>query len=335
MRYWWYFLVVFVVLLVGCGRQRRYADIDNYATPVAVEIERFDVAVATADTSDMYRSVVQLYNDYPVFMPLFVDQILEVEPTDTVYVAELMRNFLCDSIYRDVNDYTLETFSDLDSIEGELSKSFGRLRYFYPQITIPELYLFVSGFNRQVLFTDDILALGSDMYLGADYPLYEEVTYRYMHYGMRPACVPVDMVSVVLFRNFRQPLTNPNLLDEMLYRGKMMYFLSVLFPDAAPNEIMNYTLDQWDWCDYFERRIWSTILDSKDLFATDNLTITKYVNDGPFTGPVSQDSPGRLGTWVGWRIVDSFMEHNPEVSMQELLQMTDSQKLLEMSDYRP
>lgn len=335
MRYWWYFLVVFVVLLVGCGRQRRYADIDNYATPVAVEIERFDVAVATADTSDMYRSVVQLYNDYPVFMPLFVDQILEVEPTDTVYVAELMRNFLCDSIYRDVNDYTLETFSDLDSIEGELSKAFGRLRYFYPQITIPELYLFVSGFNRQVLFTDDILALGSDMYLGADYPLYEEVTYRYMHYGMRLACVPVDMVSVVLFRNFRQPLTNPNLLDEMLYRGKMMYFLSVLFPDAAPNEIMNYTPDQWDWCDYFERRIWSTILDSKDLFATDNLTITKYVNDGPFTGPVSQDSPGRLGTWVGWRIVDSFMEHNLEVSMQDLLQMTDSQKLLEMSDYRP
>lgn len=335
MRYWWYLLVVFAVLLVGCGRQRRYADIDSYATPVAVEIERFDVAVATADTSDMYRSVVQLYNDYPVFMPLFVDQILEVEPTDTVYVAELMRNFLCDSIYRDVNDYTLETFSNLDSIEGELSKAFGRLRYFYPQITIPELYLFVSGFNRQVLFTDDILALGSDMYLGADYPLYEEVTYRYMHYGMRPACVPVDMVSVVLFRNFRQPLTNPNLLDEMLYRGKMMYFLSVLFPDAAPNEIMNYTPEQWDWCDYFERRIWSTILDSKDLFATDNLTITKYVNDGPFTGPVSQDSPGRLGTWVGWRIVDSFMEHNPEVCMQELLQMTDSQELLEMSDYRP
>lgn len=331
----WCALGILIVLLTGCGRQRRYADIDNYATPVTVGIQRFDVAVATADTSDMYQSVRRLYDGFPVFMPLFVDQILEVEPRDTGYVAELMRNFLCDSLYRTVNDYTLEVFSDLDAITDELAMAFGRLRYFYPQIAIPDLYLFVSGFNRQVLFTDDILALGSDMYLGADYPLYEEVTYRYMHYGMRPACVPVDMVSVVLFRNFRQTLANPNLLDEMLYRGKMMYLLSVLFPDTAPNEIMNYTPEQWDWCDYFERKIWSTILDSKNLFATDNLTITKYVNDGPFTGPVSQDSPGRLGTWVGWRIIDSFMEHNPEVTMQELLEMTDSQKLLEMSDYRP
>ena len=68
MRYWCCFFGVLVVFLAGCGRQRRFADID--ATPVSVKVERFDVALATADTTDMYQSVVRLYDEYPVFMLL-------------------------------------------------------------------------------------------------------------------------------------------------------------------------------------------------------------------------------------------------------------------------
>jgi uncharacterized protein YjaZ len=59
------------------------------------------------------------------------------------------------------------------------------------------------------------------------------------------------------------------------------------------------------------------------------------MNDGPFTAEVTQDSPGRLGVWVGWRIVDSYMRNNKDVTLCELMNENDAQKILEQSYYKP
>jgi hypothetical protein len=59
------------------------------------------------------------------------------------------------------------------------------------------------------------------------------------------------------------------------------------------------------------------------------------MNDAPFTAPVSQESPGRLGTWLGWQIVESYMNKNPKVSLSDLMKDSNYQKMLEESGYRP
>jgi uncharacterized protein YjaZ len=65
------------------------------------------------------------------------------------------------------------------------------------------------------------------------------------------------------------------------------------------------------------------------------MLINSYLNDGPFTAEISQESPGRLGLWVGWRIVDSYMTHNKDVTLIELMGESDAQKILEQSYYKP
>lgn len=329
--------IIGILSLTTCSKakHKRFADIDKHITPTNITIHRFDRDMVIADTTQMETAIRKLYANYPVFMPLFVDNILEVLPEDTAYIAELMTAFLSDSLYQTVNAKEQDIYADITPIEHSLAMAFARLNYFYPQIPIPDIYFFVSGFNRSILFTNSIIAIGTDMYLGNDYPLYEEVAYQYMHYGMRPQCIPIDIMSVILFRTFRQSQSNPTLLDEMLYRGRIMYLLSILFSEEKPNEIICYTPQQWEWCDHYEREIWATILDSKDLFSTSNMVISKYVNDAPFTSAISQDSPGRLGTWIGWRIIASYMANNPNISMQTLMSEQDSQKILEHSNYRP
>ena len=59
------------------------------------------------------------------------------------------------------------------------------------------------------------------------------------------------------------------------------------------------------------------------------------MNDGPFTAEITQDSPGRLGLWVGWRIVESYMRNNKGVTLHELINENDAQKILEQSFYKP
>ena len=76
-------------------------------------------------------------------------------------------------------------------------------------------------------------------------------------------------------------------------------------------------------------------MDKRDLFKTESIVLTSYLNDGPFTAEISQQSPGRLGMWVGWRIVESYMNHHPEVTIEALLADGDAQRILEQSYYKP
>ena len=79
----------------------------------------------------------------------------------------------------------------------------------------------------------------------------------------------------------------------------------------------------------------AAVIEQKHLFSSDLFLIRKYVNDAPFTAPLSQDSPGRAGAWIGWQIVRSYMERNPSVTLPELMRTNDYERLLEQSGYRP
>jgi uncharacterized protein YjaZ len=48
---------------------------------------------------------------------------------------------------------------------------------------------------------------------------------------------------------------------------------------------------------------------------------------------IDNETPGRVGTWVGWQIVRSFMNNN-DVTLQQALQM-DTMELFQKSKYKP
>lgn len=302
--------------------------------PQHVEIVRFDSALLSNGTQP---DITRLYADYPVFMPVFTEDILGIAVDDTAYLAEALPQFLADTLYgfRETNAREQALFADIQDIQRELDGAFTRLCYLYPDIDIPTVCLFVSGFNASIYFADDLIAVGADMYLGSDYEYYNRVVYDYQKQTMRKECIPADVVSAYLFRLLPYTGTKSRLLDQMLYRGKVLYLLSQLFPQLPDYEVMGYTEAQWQWCEKHERAIWHLMMDKRDLFKTESLLLTSYLNDGPFTLEVSQDSPGRLGTWMGWRIAESYMEHNPEVTLQQLMAEGDAQKILEQSFYKP
>ena len=113
-----------------------------------------------------------------------------------------------------------------------------------------------------------------------------------------------------------------------------MYVCSTLL-DEPEYEVMGYTKEQWQWCEKYEQQVWNRIMDKRDLFKTEQMLLTSYLNDGPFTAEISQEAPPRIGTWIGWRIAESYMEHHPEVSLQELIANNDAEQILRESYYKP
>ncbi len=339
-RYSW-LLVLYsgciILALTDCRHGRSYFPPDGKLPMQSVEIVRFDRALLNVNPLTTMQDIRVLYDEYPVFMPVFVEDILGIPVADTAYLAQQLPAFLTDTIYgfAQTNRREREVFADIRDLENSLNHAFSRVHFLYPEWHIPTVYLFISGFNSSLMFVDDDMAVGADMYLGSDYEFYNRVVYEYQKITMRPECIPVDVVSAFLFRNIPYTSAKSRLIDNMIYRGKVMYLLAQIFSDLPGYEVMGYTTEQWDWCLRNERAVWHLMMDKRDLFKTESLVLTSYLNDGPFTSEISQDSPGRLGTWIGWRIAESYMQHNEQVTLQQLMAEPDAELILQHSFYKP
>ncbi|VBB44254.1 conserved hypothetical protein [uncultured Paludibacter sp.] len=328
------FLLIFT--LFSCNKsEKRYKPEKSDKNCVEVKINRFDKDLIELDTKNPIQSVKKLYKKYPAFLSLYTYNILEEEDKDTAKIAQLFTQFVADTVFEKVNKKVMETFSGVSDIEKDLSDAFTYIHQYFPDIHIPQIYFFVSGFNRSVLMTDSILGVGTDFYLGADYKPYQDFTYEYLLYNMRRDMVSIDVVSAVLFRYFTFDGKQSRLIDNMLHRGKVIYLLSAFMPEKKMEDILGYSPQQMKWATQYENEIWKAIIGQKDLFSTNVKLISQYLNDAPFTTPISQESPGRLGIYIGWKIVDSYMKNNKNITLQELMKMNDYQKMLENSGYRP
>lgn len=327
-------LLFIVVCCFSCQKQSRFT-IDTNKNAVNVRIARVDKDIIGLEPSDMYAEVSRLYKTYPEFMEIFVTQIMGADRSDTTAVVALFSDFLADSTFSDVNAKTLEVFDNIADIEKSVSVAFTYLKHYFPQLPLPQVYFYVSGFNQAIVLENDYVGVGVDLYLGSDYPDYQNFAYQYMTQNMTRQHVAADLVSAYVFKTFRNESNESRLIDHMLYRGKLMYLLSVVMPNEKPEILMGYSKEQWNWSVKHEKEIWSTMIDQKDLFSTDFHLIRKYVNDAPFTTPISQESPGRLATWIGWRIVESYMNRNVDVSLVDLVNEHNYLKILESSGYKP
>lgn len=328
------FLMSLVVFMGGCTKKNRFA-IDDNVEHIGVEIQRFDKDLISIDTADVKQGVDRLYALYPEFFPLYIENILELDARDTTDVVSMIRQFVTDTSYFSVNKRVLERFDNVKDIESHISTAYTYMRHYFREIPTPDVYFFVSGYNLSIMIDDKVSAMGTDLYLGPDYDYYYELTYEYVARNMNRDNLAPDMISAMLFRHFPMDTDNDRLIDHMLHRGKVMYLLSVFMPKVKEEYLMGYTKEQVEWCHRYEKEIWGSIIDKKHLFSTDGFLIRKYMNEAPFTSPVSQDSPGRLGTWVGMRIVESYMDRNTDVSLRDLMETSDYEKILRDSGYRP
>ena len=331
------YIILCAVGLTACQHGRQYFPKESTMETQYVDIERFDNALMNLHDSTVAQDIRVLYDEFPAFMPVWVEDIVGIAPTDTAYLEQVLPQFLHDTLYgfQQTNAREQEVFADISDIQRSINQAFTRIHYLYPNWEIPTLYFFISGFNVSIFFHDEWVGVGTDMYLGSDYEYYNRVVYDYQKQTMRPECIPVDVVSAFLFRTLPYTATKSRLLDQMIYRGKIMYLTAQIFDELPGYEVMGYTKEQWDWCVRNERAIWHLVMDKRDLFKTEHMILTSYLNDGPFTAEIAQESPGRVGIWLGWRIAESYMEHNENVSLQELMAEPDAQKILEESYYKP
>lgn len=325
--------LLLVVFLNGCQNKGKF-HLATFENPVEVKINRFDLDFIALDTSNLAEGLQALELKYPTFYPLFLSDILMMQPNDTLANTSLIMGFLKDTIFIKVHQDVKSTFESNGSIEDELSTAYSYLSHYFPDIQLPEIYFFVSGFNRQLIQNKSLLGVGSDLYLGANYPIYKDITHEYLTHNMRKEMLVTDILSTILHNEFNIS-SDINLLNSMIYEGKILFLLNVFMPNTSTEDITGFSTEDLGWCKSNEKHVWETMVANKDLFSKDPLLINQYINNAPFTSPISQTSPGRLGVWIGWQIVRSYMENNKQINLNDLMSSKSDQAILEKSMYRP
>ena len=211
---------------------------------------------------------------------------------DSTDNALQITNFLNDSVFAG-SIKSKDVFKDTEPIEQDLTEAFSYLHHYFPDKPLPDIYFFVSGFNHQFLVTDTILGVGTDLYLGADYPLYPDITYEYLIPNMRYEMLVPDLINTWLHQIF--PFQGKNdVLSHMLYEGKILYLTRIFLPNTSKNLLIGYEPATMNWCKAHEKQIWASMLENRHLFSTGQLLITQLIH-GTFYVSDFIRITGRLG----------------------------------------
>jgi uncharacterized protein YjaZ len=77
------------------------------------------------------------------------------------------------------------------------------------------------------------------------------------------------------------------------------------------------------------------MIENNLLFSQEESVYRNYIQESPFTKPFGNVSPGRFGLFLGWKIVKAYMENNPNITLEQLMQTTDLQMILNKSAFKP
>jgi hypothetical protein len=294
-------------------------------------ISRFDTGLYHYLTANENDTVLEKYQP---LLDEWGEKVIYIGKSDTAVFYERLRKFFSEPALMQLYADEQRIFADISDIQTELSEGMSTLLQRFSDLKQPKIYLHVSGLNQNVIVTDSLLSLSADKYLGADYPLYQQFFYDYQRQLMSPDRVTPDFLLGFLMANFPFQGKTGVLLDQMLYAGKLRYFIAQALPKRQLREVIGYTQEQEEWCIAQESRIWQSIMGNQHLLRPDERTTMKYLVEAPYTATLPSDSPGRVGIWLGQRIVKSYMQHHPKTTWAALMSL-DPNQLLKDAQYRP
>ncbi len=287
----------------------------------AITIERFDRELSSyvyeADTSE-----AAIFRDkYAPFFPIYCRHILGLG--DAPSFQEGLKMFFTNEAVSRLYADTETKFATDTAWFHEVQNAFHRYGELFPRQGQPRILTHISGLNQSIVTVDSLLSISLDCYLGADYPLYEQRYYLYERPLHESDRIAIDATEVWLRTLYPYQSKRNALLDRMVYEGKILYALSLIFPRSDSFGLLGYTQAQSQWCETNESEIWRQIIAKKHLFNTESMLINKYIEPAPFVSALHQDSPGRLGRWVGFQIVDAYVKKKG-ISIVELLEASDN-----------
>ena len=210
------------------------------AVNVDTHFQRFDSAFFNLDTATA-QFIENLDKLKQVFPPFFMSN-----ETDRFWRFQRLDGRQ-NELYKEVES-SIRPFSKQDD---KLNLAMKHLHAAFPEHEPIKVYSYISNldFDLPTFYNDSIKScfVATDLYLGANKPYYEFLP-NYIAYYRQPAFMVRDAVESVLQNQIDLPSANSELLDDMIYHGKILYALECILPNESPSVIIKYKEEQLAFC---------------------------------------------------------------------------------------
>ncbi len=326
-----FFTVLIVIIFSSCQTKQSNPGIQSSGGESKPEILifRYEKELFGINPTNIEAGLERIYPTYKFF--------LGESWKDTINLLRIY-NYISDPNIRELYNVEMIKYPDVTFLKKGLEGIFDKVIKYYPSKTYPIVYTYVSGLDIEipVIYADTVMAISMDLFLGKDVNVYtkagipEYMISRFTEQNILPECAKAIADSIII-----KDINKQSLLDQMIVAGKRLYFADIMLPEVPAFSKIGYSQEKYTWCEQNEGNIWSFMITNQLLFSSDPKITGKLMTDAPFTSGFIDASPGRLGEWVGWKIVKAYVKANPSVSMQDLMKNTDSQSILQGSKYKP
>ncbi|KGL58655.1 gliding motility protein GldB [Polaribacter sp. Hel1_85] len=267
-------------------------------------------------------------------MPLLKKKYAYLFPksfTDSLAIAKIN-----DKDEQNLYKETQNLYSNISELETQLISLFKHIKYYNSKFKTPNVVTMISNidYDSRVIYADSLMLISLDVYLGKEHEFYSEYP-KYVKENNTKENIIVDVANSIIDKQLLS-INNRSFIGKMIHEGKKMYLLDMYLPSISDKLKIGYSEEKIDWAINNEVEIWKYFIERKLLFSTDTKLNKRFLDNAPFSKFYLQSdnqSPGRIGIWLGWQIVKSFMQNN-DVSLQELLTI-DSEVLFKKSKYKP
>jgi hypothetical protein len=290
-----------------------------------VNVSHFDHSFFAMDSTKLGESLGELEKDFPNFFESDQNKGDLVSRFRDPQIRELF--YASDSV-----------FPNPSVLSIEITDAFKYFHYYFPQHDSLNIYTWISNFEsiEPITVAGNTLLVALDLYLGQNAHFYTSAP-EYIKEGFDKRYLVSDLVHAYFLANIPMPSEN-TLLASMVYHGKIHYLCSLLIPQSSSDIVMKYSETKMDWCIENEATIWAYFIENKLLFSSQHQIKQRFIENAPFSKFYTNfdaESPGRIAQWIGWKLVSSYMDAHPELSLNELINEQNAQKILRKSHYKP
>lgn len=312
-------LVALVFISFSCkNEESNKLDVDVSNISVNVNLERFDIDFYTTKTNELTKTKEK----YPMLFP---------PQPDSVWINKINN--------KDEQELFVETqkvFSDVEEEKEQLISLFKHVKYYNPRFVSPKVITILTNidYNNRIVYTDSLLLVSLDAYLGEKHEFYNDYP-AYVKQNNTKKHIVVDVAKAIVGKQMLPSMAR-SFIDKMIYRGKKMYLLDAYLPNVADAVKIGYSQKKLEWAESNEEQIWMYFIEKDLLYSTSKDVDKRFLDLAPFSKFYMEEdsqSPGRIGEWIGWQIVRSYMQKN-DVSLHQLLQ-TSEEEIFKNSRYKP
>lgn len=308
--------LLIILMCFACKKEVKI-DAEIEAIDVDITLERFD----TLFIGPKSLPLSELKEAYPfMFSKNFSD----------AHWIERRKDTLQNLLHQEV-EKAFESFN-----EDDIVLLFKHLKHYLPAFKTPRVITVTSDvdYRNKVIVTDSITLIALDTYLGEDHEFYGNMQ-QYLSQNFKKEMIVSDLADAYAKKNIYQS-SQKSFLDNMVYFGKTLYFKDKVIPLSSDAIKIGYTEEQLSWAKANEANIWQYFIERELLYSSDPKLANRFINPAPFSKfelEFDNESPGRLGQYIGWQIVRAYMANN-EVSLLDMLR-EDPKEIFNKARFKP